>query len=151
MNVRNSFVRSRLAVATAALSAAQCEQIREQIEKLYFISDSVTDSALQQGQRLLGKCKSEHAEDPVLPREEKADKPEKSEKPARAEKADKPTRTEKAERSEKPELVADAGESAKPKKRKSKPDKGGTDKPAAASEPKEEPKAALPSALRNPF
>jgi serine/threonine protein kinase len=151
MNVRNSFVRSRLAVATAALSAAQCEQIREQIEKLYFISDSVTDSALQQGQRLLGKCKSEHAEDPVLPREEKAEKAEKADKPARAEKADKPARTEKAERSEKPELVADAGESAKPKKRKSKPDKGGTDKPAVASEPKEEPKAALPGALRNPF
>lgn len=151
MNVRNSFVRSRLAVATAALSAAQCEQIREQIEKLYFISDSVTDSALQQGQRLLGKCKSEHAEDPVVPREEKAEKAEKPEKPARAEKADKPARTEKAERSEKPELVADAGESAKPKKRKSKPDKGGTDKPAVASEPKDEPKAALPSALRNPF
>ncbi len=154
MAVRNSYVRRRLAVATAALSASECEGIREQIEKLYFVSDSATDSALQQGQRLLGKCKGGRTAEPAIA--EKTDKPEKSEKsekpdkPEKLEKADKPS---KAEKSAKPDLVAtnESGESAKPKRRKAK-DKPTPDKPSDGPEkPKEPPKETLPSALRNPF
>ncbi len=147
MNVRNSFVRRRLAVATAALSAAQCEQIREQIEKLYFISDNATDSALQQGQRLLGKCKSEHVGDAEVPSPEPDGKVARSEAPAKA---------EKSVKAEKRELVAsnESSDSVKPKKRRSRAEKGtsSAEKPAeSADKPKEEPKEALPSALRNPF
>jgi serine/threonine protein kinase len=151
MNVRNSFVRRRLAVATAALSAAQCEQIREQIEKLYFISDSATDSALQQGQRLLGKCKSEKGSEPVAVKESVKEKDDSEERVARSEKPAKATKAEKRE------VVASAEptEPAKTKKRKSKADKvadkasDGGEKPK--ERPQEEPKEGLPSALRNPF
>jgi hypothetical protein len=145
MNVRNSFVRRRLAVATAALSAAECAQIREQIEKLYFISDNATDSALQQGQRLLGKCKSEHSDEPAVAQEVRPDKPERSAK------ADRSGKSEKADKSD---VVAssDAAGDVKPKKRRSKTDKAASDKAAdAAEKPKEEPKSTLPGALRNPF
>lgn len=148
MKVRNSFVRRRLAVATAALTAAECDGIREQIEKLYFISDSATDSALQQGQRLLGKCKSGQGTEAIAEAHiERSDKTDKPEKTAKADKA------AKAEKTDKPELVAvnDAGETEKKKKRKAK-DKPSTDKPSdGAAKPKEEPKESLPSALRNPF
>lgn len=147
MNVRNSFVRRRLAVATAALSAAQCEQIREQIEKLYFISDNATDSALQQGQRLLGKCKSEKGSEPVSVKE----KEDTEERSARTEKSAKSAKAEKRE------LVASAEptEPLKAKKRKSKADRV-ADKPSDGGEkpkdkPQEEPKEGLPAALRNPF
>lgn len=150
MNVRNSFVRRRLAVATAALSAAQCEQIREQIEKLYFISDNATDSALQQGQRLLGKCKSEKGSEPVSVKE----KEDTEDRSARSEKASK---SAKAEKAEKRELIASAEpqDPPKAKKRKSKADKA-ADKPSDGNEkpkdkPQEEPKEGLPAALRNPF
>jgi len=147
MNVRNSFVRRRLAVATAALSAAQCEQIREQIEKLYFISDNATDSALQQGQRLLGKCKSEHVSDAAVSSAEQEVRVARSETTAKA---------DKSVKAEKRELVAsnESSDSVKPRKRKAKAEKGtGTaEKPAEGTDrPKEEPKEALPSALRNPF
>ncbi len=151
MNVRNSFVRRRLAVATAALSAAQCEQIREQIEKLYFISDSATDSALQQGQRLLGKCKSEKGGEPVSVKESVKEKDDTEERVARSEK------TAKVAKADKREVVASAEptEPVKTKKRKSKADKA-SDKPSDGGEkpkerPQEEPKEGLPSALRNPF
>ncbi len=157
MTVRNAYVRRRLAVATAALSASECEGIREQIERLYFVSDSATDSALQQGQRLLGKCKGGRTAEPTVAEKtekpEKVDRAEKTERTEKPEKADKASKAEKAAKPDKPELVAanESGESAKPKKRKAK-DKPSSDKPSDGGEkPKEEPKESLPSALRNPF
>jgi hypothetical protein len=58
MHVRNLFIQRRLALAQAALVGGVCEEINEQLDRLHWIADSEADPALQQVQRLLGRCKS---------------------------------------------------------------------------------------------
>ncbi|MFO0657175.1 MAG: hypothetical protein U0787_19155 [Polyangia bacterium] len=125
----------------------ECDGIREQIEKLYFISDSATDSALQQGQRLLGKCKSGQGTDAIteahIERSDKTDKPEKDSESGQS-------RSE-AEKTDKPELAAVNGAGETEKEEAEGRNKPSTDKPGdGAAKPKEE-QESLPSALRNPF
>jgi hypothetical protein len=59
--VRNEFTRSRLAIAEAASESGMCDEIRTQVDRLHWVADSEGDPALQQGQRLLGKCRSKEA------------------------------------------------------------------------------------------
>ena len=161
MKVRNQFVRRRLAFATAALAAGDCQSIYKQIEKLYFIADSATDSALQQGQRLLGKCKADHGLSQASTESNRAkqtdDKTEhatKTHKPEPPDKSDKAEKPDKPDKPDKPEVLAnsDAAETPKSRRRRSK-DKTASEPaataPPTAQQPKE--KEALPSALRNPF
>lgn len=150
MKVRNKFVRRRLAVATAALGAGDCETIHEQIERLYFIADSATDSALQQGQRLLGKCKGHRI--PESPTDDKAPTGAASQS-TQGEKTDKTEKIEKTTVAETPD--SEVGDTSRRRRKRNKGEKADKTTEKAQAETKtdtqSEPKENLPSSLRNPF
>lgn len=151
MHVRNLFIQRRLALAQAALASGACDDIREQLDRLHWIADSEVDPALQQVQRLLGKCRSGV--------------------PTTVATAERPAEPEARHASERPAASSGASASGlhdpfkssggsdeggdKPRRRRHKAktggEGGGDEKPEAKPEAEPEKSNDLPKALRNPF
>ena len=115
-----------------------CDEIRTQVDRLHWVADSESDQALQQGQRLLGKCKSRELGGPAPP---EAPPVVSSRKPAAAEARD--PKPDRPPRKRKPKLDGELKgfpDAKKPAGEKSGSDSKSEDKPDAT-----------PRGLRNPF
>ncbi len=133
--VRSQFTRSRLNLAEAASNSGLCDEIRTQIDRLRWVADSDADPALQQSQRLLGKCKNgapDSAAASAVPAT-----------PSRKQITDEPDTESRPRRRRRSENKSEGELKGFPSGKKTP-----ADKPEA--EPKED-KPETPRGLRNPF